>query len=104
MKVGRPQGSLTRDRLIDMLFVMGSATSYDLHKHYVVLFGKITQRNIYYHMRKGEASGIFEVDNIVDEKGDYSWGGVASKVYYKLGKMANPKINPDVKKYFDKLN
>lgn len=100
MKKGRPLKSIVRDRLTEILYVINSETAYNLHKFYFEIFGKISQRNIYYQLQKGVALDLFQVENVVDEKGDFSWGDVARKTYYKLGKQAKPKIDVNVVEYF----
>ncbi|MFH1770522.1 MAG: hypothetical protein ABH828_03115 [archaeon] len=102
MNAGRPIGSYIRQNIVEILHFMGKGCGYDVHKVYLELFPKATQRVIYYHLKKGVATGEFEVADIKTEKGDYSWGQTAEKVYYKLGASASPKIILKVKKYFDK--
>jgi hypothetical protein len=102
MKRGRPIKSVVRDRLIELLFVSGSITAYDAYKHYISIFGKTSQRNIYYQLQKGKDMNIFEVEE-KDEKGNYSWGDSARKMYYKLSKSAEPKINEIIVDYFNML-
>jgi len=101
MVQGRPVKSVVRDRLIEILFVIGKDTAYNLHKHYVSIFGKCSQRNIYYQLQKGKDLDLFQIEEIVDEKGNFSWGETARKVYFKLGKGAKPQINLEVRNYFE---
>ena len=58
-------------------------------------------RSIYYHLKKGLALEEFKIDQIKQEKGDYSWGATAEKIYYALGKNAKPKIDERVKRYLE---
>ncbi|MFC1697362.1 hypothetical protein ACFL1H_03450 [Nanoarchaeota archaeon] len=81
---------------------MGSGYAYDIYKHYIELFPKVTMRSIYYNLKKGVVLGEFSVKEIRKEKGDYSWGVEAEKIYYELGNNAKAKILPIVKEYFDK--
>ncbi len=101
---GRPLNSQIRENIVEILYFMGRGYGYDIYKHYISLFPKVTLRSIYYHLNKGVELGIFEIERIEKEKGDYSWGETAEKIYYKLGKSASPKIDLRVKNYFDNLN
>lgn len=104
MTAGRPIGSPIRQNMVEILHFMGKGCGYDIHKAYIELFPKATQRVIYYHLKKGVDMQEFEVADIKTEKGDYSWGKTAEKVYYKLGTNASPKIVLKVKKYFEMKN
>ena len=99
-KRGRPIGSSIRQNLIEILYFRGKAYGYDLYKDYCALFPAVTLRVIYYHLKKGVALNEFKLETIKLEKGDYSWGGMAEKKYYKLGAKANPKMDKRVKDYF----
>jgi len=44
----------------------------------------------------------FKVNKVEREKGDYSWGPEAEKIYYGLGDAAKPAGNEKVKEHFDK--
>lgn len=100
---GRPLNSQIRENIVEILYFMKKAYGYDIYKHYVNVFPKVTLRSIYYHLKKGIELGVFEIEKIEREKGDYSWGEMAEKIYYKLGKNASPKLNPVLKNYFEKL-
>ena len=82
---------------------MEKGYGYDIYKHYINLFPKVTLRSIYYHLNKGVELCVFEIQRIEKEKGEYSWGEMAEKIYYKLGKAASPKIDLRVKSYFQKI-
>ena len=43
-------------------------------------------------------------EKIEEEKGNYSWGGTAEKVYYSLGENALPRSDERVKAYFDRIS
>ncbi len=100
---GRPVKSEIRQNIIEILSVIGSAYGYLIHKYYAELFPSCTRENIYYNLRKGVKLGEFELAEVKQEKGDYSWGTVVEKKYYKLGPNAVPRNNPRVKEFFDKL-
>ncbi len=99
---GRPVNSVIRQNIVELLFRLGKAYGYDLYKYYVEIFPKVTLRSIYYHLKKGIELGEFEIEKIEKEKGDYSWGEMAEKIYYKLGNNASPKGDPKVKQYLAK--
>jgi hypothetical protein len=101
MKRGRPVSSAIRQKIVEILFFMGRGYGYDIYRHYVELFPKVTLRSIYYHLRKGIDLGEFEVESIEKEKGNYSWGEMAEKIYYKLGSKASPRMERRVKRYFN---
>jgi hypothetical protein len=103
MNRGRPIGSSIRQNMIELLHFLGRAHGYDIYKHYVKLFPKITLRVVYYHLKKGVQLKEFKLEKVEVEEGDYSWGSHAEKRYYILGNKAKPLINPKVKAYFDKL-
>lgn len=99
---GRPTYSKVRQNIVEILYFMGEGYGYQIYKVYKDLFPAVTLRVIYYHLRKGQEIGEFEVAEVKKTKGDYSWGGEAEKIYYKLGPKAKPSLDPAVKGYFDK--
>lgn len=101
--MARRVGSIVRDRLKEMLYVVGELTAYDAYKHYIVIFGKISQRNIYYQFEKGTELAEFVVAKVEEEKGDYSWGTSTTKKYYRLGPASTPVLNEAVRNYFSSL-
>ena len=88
---GRPTFSRIRQNIVEILNVMRKGYGYEIYKVYKEVFPEATMRSIYTQLKKGVALGEFEVETIVNEKGDYSWGVLAEKVYYRLGKKASPK-------------
>ena len=102
--MGRPPRSIVRERLAEMLFIVGKLTAYDAHKHYVQLFSPATQRNVYYQLRRGVDIGIFKIADVVEEPGEYSWGPTTRKVYFELSKTATPQFNKHIKNYFEEQN
>ena len=101
---GRPVKSQIRKNIVEILFYIKKAYGYDIYKTYVKIFPKVTLRSIYYHLKKGLSTGEFQILNIEKEKGDYSWGAEAEKIYYGLGQNAKPTPNERVKEYFDNLS
>lgn len=102
-KKGRPTQSQIRQNIIALLYYMKKAYGYEIYKVYVKIFPKVTLRVIYYHLKKGVALGEFQVSTIEKEKGNYSWGTEAEKIYYGLGPNAKPTLNERVKEYFEKI-
>lgn len=102
MPRGRPIKSDIRQNMVEILFFMKQGYGYEIYKAYIAIFPKVTMRSIYYHLKKGTALGEFKVDKIEKEKGNYSWGGEAEKIYYVLGDNAKPTGNEKAKEYFDK--
>jgi DNA-binding PadR family transcriptional regulator len=62
----------------------GPAYGYGIFKKYCTRYGKISMRLIYYHLARGEKDGLFEVSDLKQEKGDFSWGEASQRKYYKL--------------------
>ncbi|MBD3319200.1 hypothetical protein GF342_04800 [Candidatus Woesearchaeota archaeon] len=101
-KRGRPTRSQIRQNIIEILFVMGKGYGYELHKIYNAIFSQCTRESVYYHLRKGIELGEFELKEITQEKGDFSWGGIVEKRYYCLGKHAIVKGDSRVADYFSR--
>ena len=102
MNRGRPIQSKIRQNMVEILYFIKSAYGYELYKHYIEIFPGVTMRSIYYHLKKGLALKEFKISKIKSEKGDYSWGSEAEKIYYSLDVNAKPQIDKKVKKYFEK--
>ena len=102
MAKGRPVRSEIRQNIVEILYFMKEDYGYDIYKAYVAIFPKVTMRSIYYHLKKGIDLHEFKVSRIEKEKGDYSWGPEAEKIYYSLGDAAKPTGNEKVKEYFEK--
>jgi len=81
---------------------MKKGHGYEIYQHYINIFPKVTMRSIYYHLKKGVALEEIKVHKIQTEKGDYSWGNTAEKIYYELGKNAELRNDNRVKGYFEK--
>ena len=99
---GRPVRSEIRQNIIDLLVYMDKAYGYEVYKHYIALFPKCTRESVYYHLKKGVSLNEFEIAGVKQEKGDFSWGPVSVKTYYKLGSKANPRKNKKVQEHFKK--
>jgi hypothetical protein len=88
--------------MAEIIAAMKKAYGYEIFAAYRELFPKVTLRLIYYHLKKGVSLGEFKVHKVVAEKGNYSWGPEAEKIYYSLGAEAKLKGDPRVQKYFEK--
>ncbi|MFH1408933.1 MAG: hypothetical protein ABIH34_03425 [Nanoarchaeota archaeon] len=84
MPRGRPTRSQVRERIKAIISENKHAYGYDIYRKYTEKHGPVTMRLVYYHLKKGVALGEITVQKIEEEKGDYSWGDSAKKVYYKL--------------------
>jgi hypothetical protein len=101
MPRGRPNRSQIRKNLVELLYFLGKGYGYEIYKHYVEVFPRVTMRSIYYHLHKGEALKEFTIAKIEKVKGTYSWGGEAEKKYYTLGPAASPTGDSRVKEHLD---
>ncbi|MBD3202744.1 hypothetical protein GF327_00485 [Candidatus Woesearchaeota archaeon] len=101
-KRGRPADSNIRRNIVEILNYIKKGYGYEIYKIYRNFFPKVTMRSIYYHLNKGVELGIFKIENIEQEKGEYSWGESAKKIYYTLGKNAKPRGNMDLKEFLEK--
>ena len=101
MPKGRPIKSEIRQNIIEILYFMKHGYGYNIYKAYIAIFPKVTMRSIYYHLKKGTSLEEFKVEKIEKEKGNYSWGGEAEKIYYSLGPNAKPTGNDRVKEYVE---
>ncbi len=102
MPKGRPVHSEIRQNIVEILFFMKQGYGYKIYKAYREIFPKVTMRSIYYHLKKGKDLGEFKVEKIEKEKGNYSWGPEAEKIYYALGPKAKPTGNDKAKEYFER--
>ncbi|MFH0978460.1 MAG: hypothetical protein V1837_04120 [Candidatus Woesearchaeota archaeon] len=102
MPRGRPVYSEVRQNMVEILAALKKGCGYDIYRVYRNIYPKITLRLVYYHLKKGVVLGEFKVHTVVSEKGDYSWGPEAQKIYYSLGEKATPKGDPRVTKYIDR--
>ncbi|MBW2971112.1 hypothetical protein KY320_03045 [Candidatus Woesearchaeota archaeon] len=103
MPRGRPAESKIRDNIAEILYLKGRSHGYEIYRIYIAVFPKVTLRSIYYQLRRGADIGIFKVEDVVNEQGDFSWGESAKKTYYSLGAEAKPRANNRVKEYIDSL-
>ncbi len=100
---GRPVGSKVRQNIVDLLFLIGEAHGYIIYKIYNAVFPKVSQRLIYYHLKKGVDIGEFKIKHIRNVSGDFSWGSNSERVYYCLGELANPNPNKRLVNLINKI-
>ena len=103
-KRGRPTKSNIRQNIVELLNEIGQSYGYIISKKYQEVFPQVTQRVIYYHLKKGIELKEFEIHKIEKEIGEYSWGPSVEKTYYKLGVNAHPKGDKRIKELLSKLN
>ena len=104
MHRGRPTRSVIRDNIVELLYFLKKAYGYEIHKWYNKLFPKCTIRVIYYHLKKGTSLKEFRIEKVALEKGDYSWGQMAEKIYYSLDENARPKADEHLREALEKLH
>lgn len=99
MKRGRPTQSVIRQNVVEILHYLGKGYGYEISKIYNEIFPQVTQRSIYYHLRKGVQTKEIILQRIEQEKGKFSWGDTVEKTYYALGSTAQPKGNSKVQEF-----
>lgn len=77
-----------RARIVDIL-KEGPAYGYEIFKKYRSRHGNISMRLIYYHLKRGESEGLFEIGEIREMTGDFSWGVSSRRKYYQLKAPVN---------------
>ncbi len=102
MKRGRPVKSQIRQNIVEILHYLEKGYGYQISKIYNEIFAPVTQRSIYYHLRRGVLTKEIEIHSIKQEKGDYSWGSAVEKTYYSLGDNAKPVGVGKVKEFLKK--
>ena len=100
---GRKPKSKIRQNIIEILYFLKKGYGYEIYKAYIQIFPKVTMRSIYYNLNKGVLLKEFAVEKVAKEKGHYSWGSEAEKVYYVLGENARPVCNERVKEKIMKV-
>ena len=104
MPRGRPERSVIRDNIISLLYYLNIGYGYDLAKIYNEIFPEVTQRSIYYHLKKGVETKEISIHKVEQEKGNFSWGNMVEKTYYALGENAQPKIDERIASYLTQKN
>jgi len=85
---GRPSKSIIRERIAAIINKIGLSYGYEIYKFYKEVYGDITSRIIYYHLKKGAEIGEFNIIRTKSELGLYSWGAESERVYYAIGPYA----------------
>jgi len=101
---GRPVRSQIRQNVVEIISCLGEAYGYQIAKIYNEIFPEVSQRSVYYHLRKGVQTKEIELHKIEVEKGEFSWGNSVEKIYYALGSSASPRGDDRVKKFMEKAN
>lgn len=101
---GRKPGSEVRQRIVDILYVLGKSYPYKIAKIYNKIFPKVTIRVIYYHLKKGVSLNLFKLEEIKASEGNFSWGRRVEHVYYSLGENANPSLTTEIYEEILKFN
>tara|TARA_Y100000034_G_scaffold99572_1_gene122441 strand:+ start:2481 stop:2798 length:318 start_codon:yes stop_codon:yes gene_type:complete len=99
MARGRPNKSIIRQNVVEILHYLRKGYGYQIAKIYNEVFPPVTQRSIYYHLRKGIQTKEIRVHKVELEEGDFSWGKMVEKIYYTLGENADPQGEGRVKKF-----
>jgi hypothetical protein len=102
MKKGRPVFSKVRQNIIEIIAVLGNSYGYDIYKIYREIYPKVTLRLLYYHLRKGCDLEELQIVNVKKESGEYSWGSEVEKIYYSLGKNAQPRGDKRIEEFISK--
>ena len=100
MARGRPIKSKIRQNIVEILFYLKRSYGYSIARVYNEVFPPVHIRSIYYHLRKGIATGEIHLEEIKEEKGDFSWGTKVEKIYYSLGSEARVVGNSQLAEYF----
>ena len=93
MPRGRPERSIIRENILGILYYLKTGYGYEIARIYNEIFPEVTQRSIYYHLKKGVETRELSIHKIEQEKGHFSWGNMVEKTYYTLGEKAQPKID-----------
>lgn len=101
---GRPPISEIRKNIVEILFFAGECHGYKVYRIYNKAFPDVSRRSVYYQLKRGCDMGLFRVSKSRREKGEYSWGNQARKIYYTLGPFARPKGDKRVEKALAELS
>lgn len=101
---GRPTKSEIRQNIVNLLYYIGEGYGYQICKIYKEVFPPVTQRSIYYHLKKGVETGEILIHKIKEEQGEFSWGSKVEKTYYGLATNATPQPSQAIKERVLKVN
>ncbi len=93
---------MIRQNVVEILNHLGKGYGYEISKIYNAVFPPVTQRSIYYHLRKGVLTKEVAVHKIEQESGEFSWGKSVEKTYYQLGELAQPKGERRIKEFLER--
>ena len=83
----RKPNSPIRENIKKILMVVRELDGYHLYKIYTSVFPQVTQRSIYYNLKKGTQLGEFLISRVEESKGNFSWGESSRKIFYSLAAM-----------------
>ena len=101
---GRPNKSVIRQNVVEILNYLKKGYDYQIAKIYNEVFPTVTQRSIYYHLRKGVQTKEIRVHKVELEEGNFSWGKMVEKIYYTLGENADPQGDERIEKFLRTWN
>ena len=64
MARGRPVKSNIRQNIAELLNVIKEGYGYEVAKKYLEIFSAVSQRVIYYHLKKGVTLGEFKISKV----------------------------------------
>lgn len=102
MPRGRPTKSVIRQNIVEILFYLGKGYGYQISKIYNEIFPQVTQRVIYYHLKKGAQTQEIAIHSVEQEKGAFSWGSDVEKKFYTLGELATINKDARVQEFLNK--
>ncbi len=97
MKRGRPNKSIVRERMQQIVDAIGVTYGYEIFKVYAAAFSPIDIRSMYYHLRKGVALDEFALVGVKEEKGAFTWGDISIRRYYVLGPEAKERATEELR-------
>lgn len=81
--MGRPRNSIVRHRVLAILFFLGASYGYEVYKKYIKIFGTITMRDIYYHIKRLLKDRLIKIKELKKIQGDFTWGSISERIYYE---------------------
>lgn len=81
--MSRTKNSIVRQRILGLLFHLGSSYGYNIYKNYIKVFGETTMRNIYYHIKSLLRDKLINIKELKKIEGEFTWGSVSERVYYE---------------------
>jgi len=100
---GRPVKSVIRDRMQQIVDVLGAVYGYEVYKIYTAVFEPVDVRSMYYHFKKGVELSEFKQVGAKQETGPFTWGRESTHIYYTIGNGASHKGNKELKEKIKEL-